>query len=113
MRLSQSFFCSGVAPTVIGSLPRNVANKEVAMPKIDARHLFADAIDIEGASAHAAVLFGDEQELNAQFVRVAHVAGRSRPGIRRARPARSVLRQAAVSCRNPAAISSSVSVFSW
>ena len=33
MRVSQSFFCSGVAPTVIGSLPRNVASTDVAMPK--------------------------------------------------------------------------------
>ena len=33
MRLSQSFFCSGVAPTVMGSLPRNVASTAVAMPR--------------------------------------------------------------------------------
>ena len=33
MRLSQSFFCSGVAPTVIGSLPRKVASTAVAMPR--------------------------------------------------------------------------------
>ena len=42
--------------------------------EIDARHLFADEIDVEGASAHAAVLFRNEQQLNAQFVRAAHVA---------------------------------------
>ena len=33
MRESQSFFCSGVAPTVIGSLPRNVARTAVATPR--------------------------------------------------------------------------------
>ena len=42
--------------------------------QVDARHLFADAIHIEGAAAHAAELFGNEQELNAQFVRTAHMA---------------------------------------
>ena len=42
--------------------------------EIDARHLFADEIDVEGAAAHAAVLFGNEQELDAELVRVAHVA---------------------------------------
>ena len=41
--------------------------------KIDARHLFADEVDIEGASAQAAVLLGNEQQLNAELVRVAHV----------------------------------------
>ena len=33
IRDSQSFFCSGVAPTVIGSLPRNVASTAVATPR--------------------------------------------------------------------------------
>ena len=42
--------------------------------EIDARHLFADAIHIEGPAAHATELFGNEQELNAQLVRTAHVA---------------------------------------
>ena len=32
---------------------------------VDARHRFADAIDVEGATAHAAKLFRDEDELNA------------------------------------------------
>ncbi len=41
--------------------------------QIDARHFFADAIHIEGAAAHAAELFRNEQELNAQLVRAAHV----------------------------------------
>ena len=41
--------------------------------QIDARHFFADAIHIEGSAAHAPELFGDEQELNAQLVRTAHV----------------------------------------
>ncbi len=42
--------------------------------EIDARHLLADEIDVEGAAAHAAVFLGNEQELNAQLVGVAHVA---------------------------------------
>ena len=42
--------------------------------KVDARHGFANAIDVEGAAAHAAVVLRHEQELNAQLVRVAHVA---------------------------------------
>src|SRR5271169_3002629 len=33
MRHSQVFFCSGVAPTVMGSLPKNVASTEVAIPR--------------------------------------------------------------------------------
>src|SRR6266545_1626355 len=33
IRVSHSFFCSGVAPTVMGSLPRNVANSAVATPR--------------------------------------------------------------------------------
>ena len=41
--------------------------------QIDARHFFAHAIHIEGAAAHPAEFFGDEQELNAQLVRTAHV----------------------------------------
>ena len=41
--------------------------------EIDTRHLFANAIHIEGAAAHAAELFGNEQKLNAQLVRAAHV----------------------------------------
>ena len=42
--------------------------------EIDARHLLANAVDVEGAAAHAAELFGDEQELDAQLVRAAHIA---------------------------------------
>ena len=41
--------------------------------QIDARHLFAHAIHVERAAAHAAVFFGDEQKLDAQLVRAAHV----------------------------------------
>ncbi len=41
--------------------------------QVDARHLFAHAVHIEGAAAHAAELLGNEQELNAQLVGVAHV----------------------------------------
>ena len=41
--------------------------------EIDARHFLADAIDIEGTTAEAAVLFGDEQELNAESIGIAHV----------------------------------------
>ena len=37
--------------------------------QVDARHLLADAVDVEGAAAHAAELFGNEQELDAQLVR--------------------------------------------
>ena len=42
--------------------------------QIDARHLLADAIHVEGAAAHSAELLRNEQELNAQLVRAAHVA---------------------------------------
>ena len=41
--------------------------------QVDARHFLADAIHIEGSATHASELFGDEQELNAQLVRAAHV----------------------------------------
>ena len=41
--------------------------------QVDARHLFADAVDVERAAAHAAEFFGNEQELNAQLVGAAHV----------------------------------------
>ena len=73
MRESQSFFCSGVAPTVIGSLPRNVARTAVAMPEVDPRHLLADAIHVECAAAEAAELLRNKQELNPELVRAAHV----------------------------------------
>ena len=36
--------------------------------EVDARHLLADAVDVEGAAAHAAVLLGDEEELDAELV---------------------------------------------
>ena len=42
--------------------------------QIDARHLFANAVDVERAAAEAAVLFGNEQKLDAQLVGAAHVA---------------------------------------
>ena len=42
--------------------------------QIDASHFFADAIHVEGAAAHSAKLFRNEQELNAQLVRAAHMA---------------------------------------
>ena len=74
MRLSQSFFCSGVAPTVIGIAAQERGQHRGGDAQIDARHLFADAVHIEGAAAHAAELFGNKQELNAQLVRAAHVA---------------------------------------
>ena len=41
--------------------------------QIDARHLFTDHIHIEGAAAETAAVFGDEQELNAQLIRAAHM----------------------------------------
>ena len=69
--------------------------------QVDARHLLADAVHVEGAAAESAVLLGNKQKLNAQLVRAAHVFARSRAGIRRARPARSVLRPAIASWRNP------------
>ncbi len=74
MRVSQSFFCSGVAPTVIGIAAQESRQHGGGNAQIDARHLFADAIHIEGTAAHAPELFGYEQELNAQLVRAAHVA---------------------------------------
>ena len=43
-------------------------------PEIDPRHLLTNAVDIERPSAHAAELFRNEQELNAQLVGTAHVA---------------------------------------
>jgi hypothetical protein len=36
--------------------------------EVDRRQLLADAVDVEGATAHAAVLLGDEQQLDAQLV---------------------------------------------
>ena len=74
MRVSQCFFCSGVAPTVIGSLPRNVASTAVATPRSMRAISSQTQIHIEGAAAEAAVLFGNEQQLNAQLVGAAHVA---------------------------------------
>jgi hypothetical protein len=41
--------------------------------QINARHLFTDQIHIEGAAAETAAVLGDEQQLNAQLVRAAHV----------------------------------------
>ena len=69
--------------------------------QIDARHLFADAIHIEGAAAHAAELFGNEQELNAQLVRAAHVPDDLERAFVACHPARSALRPAGVSWRSP------------
>jgi hypothetical protein len=42
-------------------------------PEIDARQGLADLVDVEGPTAHAAVLFGDEEELDAQIL-AAHPA---------------------------------------
>ena len=83
MRPSQIFFCSGVAPTVIGSLPRNVASTAVATPRSIRAISSQMQVDIKGAPAHAAVLFRDKQQLNAQLVRAAHVPHDLRSGIRR------------------------------
>ena len=42
-------------------------------PEIDPRHLLANAVDVERATAHAAELFGNKQKLNTQLVGAAHV----------------------------------------
>ncbi len=57
----------------MGSLPRECSQHGRGDAQIDARHLFADHIHIEGAAAETAAVFGDEQELNAQLVRAAHM----------------------------------------
>ena len=41
--------------------------------EIDVRHLLTNAIDIKGAASHPSKLFGNEQELNPELVRIAHV----------------------------------------
>ena len=68
MRPSQRACCSGVPPTTIGSLPRNVASTDVATPRSMAAIRSHDPVDVEGRAAHAAVLLGDEQQLDAEVV---------------------------------------------
>ncbi len=69
---SQRCFCSSVAPTRIGSLPRNVAKTAVARPMSMARHHLADPVRVEGAAVHPAVLGGDEDQLDAELLGVRH-----------------------------------------
>ena len=68
MRPSQRACWSGVPPTTIGSLPEERRQHRGGHAEIDAGHPLTDAIDVERRAAHAAVLLGDEQQLDAQVV---------------------------------------------
>ena len=79
----QSFFRDARQPDFLllrgGADSDGIASQERGQHRrgdaqIDARHLFANAVHVEGPAAHAPELFRDEQELNAQLVRAAHVA---------------------------------------
>ena len=73
MRESQSFFCSGVAPDGDRVAAQEGRQHRGGDAQVDARHLFADAVHVERAAAEAAELLGNEQELDPQLVRAAHV----------------------------------------
>ena len=60
-------FCSSVAPTRMGSVPRWMARNAVADAQADLGHLFRDRGYVARAAAHAPVLLGDEEQLQADL----------------------------------------------
>ena len=74
MRLSQRFLLFRSSGDGDGIATEKSCQHGSRDPEIDAGHLLTNAIDVERASTHAAELLRNKQQLNAQLVRVAHVA---------------------------------------